>query len=139
MRHRRKTLAAAGLLLASALTGVTGTGAAAAAPAAVQAGCHGSGCTGQDPRAKGCDADARTVADAWFGNVRLQLRYSPACAANWAKIEPAPLWWHFWVENRNGERQDYRVGWPDSSAYTNMVDGTVEARACSDSGCTGWR
>lgn len=49
-------------------------------------GCYGDYCSGQDPEASGCAADAQTVA--WYDDqgARLELRWSPTCQSNWAKF-----------------------------------------------------
>ncbi|MGW4638056.1 DUF2690 domain-containing protein [Sphaerisporangium sp. NPDC004334] len=52
-------------------------------------GCNNSSCTGKDPQAQGCGADAwntRTRYDTVGGAITLELRYSPACNAQWTRI-----------------------------------------------------
>ncbi|MFI5915376.1 DUF2690 domain-containing protein [Dactylosporangium sp. NPDC051541] len=82
-------------ILVAALTAVLGMimmGAAPAQAASTRATvyCNGASCAGKDPSAQGCATDGYTVqlVDAsplgtWAG---LELRYSPACNANWARL-----------------------------------------------------
>jgi len=58
--------------------------------------CSGAGCNYQDPLATGCSADAVTVAHVqlpWVAQ-RLELRWSPSCHTNWARmyLDTAPTW-----------------------------------------------
>ncbi|MFF1903619.1 DUF2690 domain-containing protein [Kitasatospora sp. NPDC058218] len=111
---------------------------ASAATTQVTAGCYGASCQPKDPIEMGCSTDAYTVesVDTVYGTI--ELRYSPACAANWPRISGASNGRIFWVENKYG---DY-VFWNaiGSTGYGDMVNGTVQARACvQDYGsCTGW-
>jgi hypothetical protein len=130
--------------VAGALVGATALGASMfviGTPAAHAAACYGSGCDGLDPQATGCYADAITPAGAgtiWAGGVKLELRYSPSCGANWARMTPGQFGWHFYVHNANGAYHD-STGLGESSTWTAMVDGTVAAQACFDTaGCTSW-
>lgn len=58
--------------------------------------CSGAGCTYQDPQTSGCSADAVTVASYKLPAVqqRLELRWSPRCKTNWARmyLDPYPTW-----------------------------------------------
>lgn len=60
------------------------------------ASCYGDWCSGQDPQATGCSADAYVVAsaDVYSGRANLQLRWSPSCQTNWARlyIYPSNNW-----------------------------------------------
>jgi hypothetical protein len=118
-----------------------GSPARAAVPAqgTVIAGtCSGAGCDGQDPQSTGCAADAINAAVTSEGGVTLQLRYSPSCHANWARMLPGQFLWHFTVYNANGAQHD-STGFRQDSTWTRMVDGNVKAEACFDNGnCTGW-
>ncbi|GIH97716.1 DUF2690 domain-containing protein [Planobispora siamensis] len=52
-------------------------------------GCSNSSCTGKDPQANGCGADSYTTKrryDTVGGAVTLELRYSFACNAYWARL-----------------------------------------------------
>lgn len=62
----------------------------AQASAATQSvGCYGDYCSGQDPMATNCAADAYTVASAGvygtYGQQYVEIRWSPTCKTNWAR------------------------------------------------------
>lgn len=66
---------------------------AAPALAAAAPGCTWTACTGKDPSAQGCSADARTVSSfsaRWRSNVtgpaHVEVRHSNACHARWLRI-----------------------------------------------------
>ena len=65
-----------------------GAASAASAPAASAVTCYGDYCSGQDPHATGCDADAYTVASIQAADTGLivELRWSPTCKTNWARV-----------------------------------------------------
>ncbi|TGA84537.1 DUF2690 domain-containing protein [Streptomyces palmae] len=48
--------------------------------------CFADSCAGKDPKKAGCGADAWTSALRRVGKVYVELRYSDACAAAWARI-----------------------------------------------------
>lgn len=50
--------------------------------------CWGDWCSGQDPQATGCAADAYTVAHARIPGTwsYVELRWSPTCKTNWARV-----------------------------------------------------
>lgn len=50
--------------------------------------CWGDWCSGQDPAAMGCDADAYTVVHARIPGTwsNVELRWSPTCKTNWARV-----------------------------------------------------
>jgi hypothetical protein len=51
--------------------------------------CDGVSCNGLDPNQAGCAADAITpVPPVTDQGLTLELRYSPTCHANWARITP---------------------------------------------------
>lgn len=66
---------------------VPGAPAQAASPT-----CYGDYCSGTDPEATKCSADAYTVAhQTWDGwSARLELRWSPSCKTNWARVNTNP-------------------------------------------------
>lgn len=105
--------------------------------------CYGDTCTGLDPQAMGCGGDtAYNVASFDEYGVTVILRYSDWCHANWALaiVTTADQGGaDFEVENTSGEEQSWRVPL-NGEAWTNMVDGTVLARACIyyEIACTGW-
>jgi hypothetical protein len=51
-------------------------------------GCYGDWCSGRDPQAMGCANDAYTVAHARIPGTStlVELRWSPTCKANWARV-----------------------------------------------------
>jgi len=67
-----------------------------AASPAQAAGCYGDFCSSTDPQSTGCSADGRIVAsaDVYGGRATLQLRWSPTCKTNWARlyIYPSNQW-----------------------------------------------
>jgi hypothetical protein len=78
-------LTALAILTVSAVT----TPVAVAAPARVS--CYGDYCSGKDPLASGCDADAVTVAWVDASGARLDLRWSPTCKTDWARWQQYPV------------------------------------------------
>lgn len=86
-------------LLAGALVvvGITTTGAGAAQASTVHptVSCYGDYCSGLDPQSSGCAADAKTVASSYDSstNSLLELRWSPTCKTNWARVNTtSPAW-----------------------------------------------
>jgi hypothetical protein len=78
MRMRSVPFAAAltaALLLAPALQ----------APASAAPGCYRDSCSGKDPAAMGCTADAVTLDHLYYGSIRIDMRYSRACSAAWTR------------------------------------------------------
>jgi hypothetical protein len=90
----RAWIAALCLLLASA-----SSLAVSATPAAASVGCSGDSCSGQDPVATGCSTDAYTITSVDVPDYpgQLQLRYSPTCGTNWARVVTYPTGWHFFL------------------------------------------
>jgi hypothetical protein len=158
---RITTAATAAVALATAIVAVPQ--AAQAAPASVPAPpCHGASCVGQQPTlgnwnrncAQGIyngnlgaytdsayDVTTFTL-PAWAGGASVTLRYSPYCAANWARWNGGDSYTDYWVETWDGRTaRGYSGNLPN---YTTMVDGTQLARVCADesqdqvSGCSGW-
>ncbi|MEU0375372.1 DUF2690 domain-containing protein [Streptomyces sp. NPDC006283] len=113
------------------MVAAAGTAFAPAAQAAPTAGCHGSGCRGLDPNQAGCSADAYTVARVNTLAGTVQLRYSPSCRSNWARIErPAPASVLSVKEcGPSGYNVRFRVPSGYTVAWTYMVDGTGPAKA----------
>jgi hypothetical protein len=75
-------------LLALGAMLVAGSGTASSALAV---GCYGDYCSGRDPEATGCSADAFTIAnDDFFANNHqldfIELRWSPTCKTEWARV-----------------------------------------------------
>ncbi|GAA3169294.1 MULTISPECIES: DUF2690 domain-containing protein [Streptomyces] len=85
-RLRRK---ASAVLLALATLGALGTSAApagATTPSTQSFQCYDGGCTGKDPQAMGCAADAVTIEQIYVWDNIWDLRYSPACNAHWGRL-----------------------------------------------------
>lgn len=59
-------------------------------PTANAASCYGDWCSGQDPQATGCANGAFTTVSASVGVGSLEIRWSPACQTNWARITLYP-------------------------------------------------
>ena len=57
-----------------------------AAAKGLETNCYGASCTGKDPKATGCAGDAWTAAMTRVHRVYVELRYSDACRAAWARI-----------------------------------------------------
>jgi hypothetical protein len=68
----------------------TPAAAPAPAPQGSSVGCYGDYCSGRDPVQTGCDRDARTVAWKDAVAVRLEVRWSPRCKTNWARLQQFP-------------------------------------------------
>jgi Protein of unknown function (DUF2690) len=168
----RKTVAApaAALFIATAAVAVPGAASAAqaapagpAAPSASAGPCWGHSCIGKSPYVgstsqrdcvkgianpyQGGYVDASyDVATFPAGDGSVTLRYSPLCAANWArwngpqKGTSKTIYWVVTSDN-NASEQDDSDNLPN---YTSMVDGTLLAKVCwSDNvsyitDCSGW-
>jgi len=100
-------------LLSAAAVGI---GALASAPSAMAVSCWGHWCSGQDPMATGCGADARTIAyrDDIVG-ARLELRWSPTCKAGWAR-------WHQYPRGWNMGTVPYVIRTVQDTGYTQTLD-----------------
>ncbi|WP_240138755.1 helix-turn-helix domain-containing protein [Streptomyces sp. MUM 178J] len=116
--------------------------------------CGGADCTGQDPEAMGCGGRfARTVARTTLGTATLvELRYSTACEAAWARISGAAPGDTVRIAIDGEAAQSSRVAAddpaapgqaPDTDTYTLMTAAgdPAAARACATlasgtSGCT---
>lgn len=100
--------------------------------------CFAGTCTGLDPIAAGCAAGAITVAtipDGWLNHGSLALRYSPTCAAAWAKAtDVGSVSIRIDVSNNNPAENypDEHVWTRDGSGYTDMVNdlGSIRSEAC---------
>lgn len=76
----RKSKIASGLLAAAASSMMMTASPAHAAT------CYGDYCSGLDPQASGCAADAYPVASSTNAGVTVQLEWSPSCKTNWARV-----------------------------------------------------
>ncbi|WP_405657842.1 DUF2690 domain-containing protein [Streptomyces sp. NBC_00079] len=121
-RSAGKTLAALALALP---TGLAVAGPAVAQPlAASSVGCVASGCTGKDPIQMGCSSDAvslDTVSDDPWG-ITLELRWSNACQASWARLSGADSnVYEVGLINSNGDEQVWHPAAGVTSGWTMMV------------------
>ena len=65
-------------------------GALATASPASAVTCYGDYCSGKQPDQTGCAAGAVTVDAVDFRGGRLELRWSPTCKTNWARLQVYP-------------------------------------------------
>ncbi|MFE0132199.1 DUF2690 domain-containing protein [Streptomyces sp. NPDC059037] len=108
-------------------------------PAGVE--CSGKSCTGKDPETMGCGGElARTTTRATVGKALIEVRYSKACGAAWARITQAAVGDKVTISAGSGAKQAGTVN-ADFDAYTPMTavkDGaSAEACATLKSGVTG--
>jgi hypothetical protein len=117
---RRTFLRRAAILMAT-LTVLATAGVVTAAPA--YALCWHDSCNWLDPQSSGCSAGAQTIDDFVFeaqGYAYVELRYSPACGAAWARYSVG-------AEGEIGSTKYLRLQvWPSSSGgsmitYTNKT------------------
>ncbi|WP_418061906.1 DUF2690 domain-containing protein [Pimelobacter simplex] len=87
------TLAAALSFTTAPIAGPASASPAPRSAAAAAPSCTWTACTGRDPSAQGCEADARTVSSfsaRWRSNVtapaHVEVRHSNACHARWLRI-----------------------------------------------------
>ena len=106
--------------------------------------CSGEGCDGLNPQTEGCAADAYTVQTAVFGNSFVELRYSPACGANWGRVTSKVGATSLIIRIQRIDGLTYTFsGGNFTYAWVAMVYApNVAARACggvsSVSGCTAY-
>ncbi|MGK5498340.1 DUF2690 domain-containing protein [Streptomyces sp. URMC 125] len=82
--------------------------------------CSGDDCTGHDPEAMGCGGPhARTVAQAPVDGAHVEIRYSGACRAAWARVTGAARGDTLSVTARDAAQEE-TVG-EAGEAYTPMV------------------
>ncbi|MEV5959833.1 DUF2690 domain-containing protein [Streptomyces sp. NPDC051987] len=94
--------------------------------------CYADGCAGLDPKDTGCAGDAWTSALTRVGQVYVELRYSDACRAAWARISWGRPGDVAQVVPRHGESRSEPVHY-DTDVYTAMVPASdpAEAKACT--------
>ncbi|MFD9271582.1 DUF2690 domain-containing protein [Streptomyces goshikiensis] len=125
-----------GLAVAATALGGLAPLTASAATARVTVGCYGPSCADKDPVDMACSTDAYTVDSASSALGTVELRYSPSCKANWARIYDASYGQAFWVESEHDYVQWHAKG---ATGYSDMVDGSGLARACiPPDTCTAW-
>ncbi|GEB49784.1 helix-turn-helix domain-containing protein [Streptomyces cacaoi] len=125
--------------------GSTGGTAVSKAPVEdVEARCHGDSCNGKDPVDKGCGGDAWTSAAERAEESYVEVRYSSACRAAWARIKSATPGDRVELVREDGRTYDEVV--PDDAnraAFTFMLGAPIprQVKACwelesGDRGCT---
>lgn len=152
MRKKLAVAAAFGLFVIP----LTGMDSALASPPATSQGsgqvaCNGPSCSGLDPESAvssldgySCLTDAYTPWDstsvARFATSRgtVELRYSPHCHANWARITNAKPGAWVWVQNWSGSIEQKYVPPGRNAAHTGMVNGYTTSRAGGSDGYTAW-
>ena len=83
----------AGVLATTALAfpfGVLGGAQAANADSSARVGCYGDYCSGQDPMSTGCATGAYTTTYKDIPGGQIQVRWSPTCKTNWARLVQYP-------------------------------------------------
>jgi hypothetical protein len=88
IRVLQKSLSKIVLLIAAVVAVVGITPLAASASPSVS--CYGDYCSGRDPVQTGCANDAYTVTSYNDAYASLQLRWSPTCKTNWARLVVYP-------------------------------------------------
>ncbi|WP_374200593.1 DUF2690 domain-containing protein [Streptomyces sp. ATCC 21386] len=112
-------------------------------PAGVK--CSGKDCDGKDPETMGCIGNlVRTTDEATIGTTRVEVRYSKACQAAWARITGAAQGDEVQVAVGKTKQTAAIEAAGDNIAYTQMVavKDAGEATACAtlasgQKGCTG--
>jgi hypothetical protein len=122
-----KRLATIALGLAVTVAGLAFAPAAQAAPST--AGCYGASCQGLDPADQGCGG-AYTVGSVSTPQVYVELRYSPVCNANWARISSSsPGTWFYTQDCITGYNTQFSIPSGYASGWSDMVNGPDLARA----------
>ena len=104
--------------------------------------CYNRSCINRDPIDNKCDRDSQTITSD-IGNYktqpnvlkayRLEVRYSPACQAAWARTEAPPGSTHY-IEDRQGTKYGSAIVPVDQweQHYADMAPATdLEIRACA--------
>ncbi|MGW5280337.1 DUF2690 domain-containing protein [Streptomyces collinus] len=112
-------------------SGTTETG-AAGAETGLDTQCYADACTGLDPRDTGCSGDAWTSALVRVNGVYVELRYSDACRAAWARISWGRPGDVAEVVPAHGRHMHERVHY-DTDVYTAMVAASdpADVKACT--------
>ncbi len=103
--------------------------------------CYADSCTGRDPKDSSCDKGADTITSKIasfpelgdnYKNVKLEIRYSARCNANWVKASPV-IGATVYLESKDGNKHVSLVIKDDGIAephFTDMLSGEIEKRAC---------
>jgi len=118
-RTLTRSLVACAVVLGSTVTAAGAAGAAQASTVRPSVSCYGDYCSGLDPQTSGCSADGKTVAYMYDGvsGVTLELRWSPTCQTNWARVNTTSPAWIKAVQKDTGYTQWGTIGMY-SSPYT---------------------
>ncbi|MEU3252392.1 DUF2690 domain-containing protein [Streptomyces sp. NPDC006997] len=95
--------------------------------------CPGEACEGKNPQSQGCGEDARSLKPAVNNPAQLQIRYSEACGAVWARIQSGNPGDVVMVEVLPGRTARSAEVEYDHDKFTHMVtvpDGEFQATAC---------
>ncbi|MFD0318619.1 DUF2690 domain-containing protein [Streptomyces flavalbus] len=95
--------------------------------------CPGAACEGKNPQSEGCGEDARTLKPAVNNPAQLQIRYSEACRAVWARVQNGNPGDVVMVEVLPGRTARSAEVEYDHDQFTSMVtvpDGEFRATAC---------
>jgi Protein of unknown function (DUF2690) len=119
--RRRATVVFVALSLSATMV------AAATASPAGAASCSGDSCSGRDPQASGCSSDAYTAYSTNLGSAQLQLRWSPSCQTNWARLIVYPQGWGCFIYGQLSAVQD-----------TGYMQWSEAPWTCGSGGATYW-
>jgi hypothetical protein len=114
-----------------------------ASPASASVSCYGDYCSGQDPMATGCANDAVTFSYATFAGGRLDLRWSPTCKTEWARLQIYPGGFAYVLsavqDTGYTQSKQWAAGTPGPGTYwTNMIYSPVhKVQARVTAGCYG--
>jgi len=105
--------------------------------AGASVGCYGDYCSGKDPVSTGCANGAITVSATNFAGGRLELRWSPICKSNWARMEIYPGGFAYTLsavqDTGYSQNEQWAAGTPGPGTYwTYMIYSPVhrvQARA----------
>ena len=111
-------------------------GALATASPASAVTCYGDYCSGKQPDQTGCAAGAVTVDAVDFRGGRLELRWSPTCKTNWARLQVYPGGFAYTLSAVQDTGYTQSVQWPAGAGqgtyWTPMIYSPVrlvQARA----------
>jgi hypothetical protein len=93
--------------------------------------CYGDYCSGKNPNSTGCANDAYTVTSFNYATASLQLRWSPTCRTNWARLVVYPPgvrifnYGSLWAIQDTGYNQSVNTlsvsGYSSATFYTAMI------------------
>jgi len=82
-------------------------------------GCWGDYCSGRDPMQTGCGNDAYTVAAHNEQYASLQIRWSPTCKTNWARLVVYPTGRHTFIYGSLFAHQDTGYEQSTTTPFSN--------------------